>query len=114
MTLDARTGQVLAGRYRIVRRIGEGGMGSVFEAERTDGGGKRVAIKTLHAHLANDQEIVTRFKREAIAASSIGDPHIVQVWDSGKFEDGTHYLVLEYLEGRDLAREIREHGPLPV
>src|SRR5688500_20189378 len=76
MTLDARTGQVLAGRYRIVRRIGEGGMGTVFEAERVDGG-KRVAIKTLHAHLANDQEIVARFKREAIAASSIGDPHIV-------------------------------------
>src|SRR5688500_13948017 len=113
MTVDARTGQVLAGRYRILRKIGEGGMGAVFEAERVEGG-KRVAIKTLHPHLANDQEIVARFKREAIAASSIGDPHIVAVGDSGKLEDGSHFLALEYLEGRDLAKEIREGGPLTV
>ncbi len=110
---DPRIGLVAGGRYRILRRIGEGGMGAVYEAELVGGGG-RVAIKCLHAHLAGHGEVVARFRREALAATSIGHEHIIEVLEVGELDDGGLYMVLELLAGRDLAAAIHREGPLPV
>ncbi|MDQ3036384.1 MAG: serine/threonine protein kinase, partial [Myxococcota bacterium] len=100
------------GPYRIVRKIGEGGMGAVFEAvhERLQ---KHVAIKTLHEVLARDAEAVGRFVREGRAASRIRHPHVVDVTDVG-IEQGTPYLVMEMLEGESLAALLARTGPLPI
>ncbi len=111
--VDPNLGLVLQERYRIVRKLGEGGMGRVYEAEHILIK-RRVAIKCLHAQYATDPEVVARFHREALAATSIGNEHIVEVTDMGRFPDGAVYMVLEFLEGRDLADEIDQHGPLAV
>jgi serine/threonine-protein kinase len=94
------SGQVL-GKYRIVRRLGSGGMGSVYEAVHT-GIGKPVALKTLGAHLAADPRAQARFLREAASASRLDHPHVVAVTDFGS-ETGVTYLVMELLRGEDLA-----------
>ncbi len=107
---DPRVGMVLQDRYRIVRKIGDGGMGAVYEGEHLTIK-RRVAIKVLHAQFATNPEIVARFHREAQAATAIGHPNIVEVTDMGRFEDGTSYMVLEYLEGRDWAHDIKQQGP---
>ena len=106
-------GTVLDQRYRIIKKIAEGGMGAVFEAEQI-ALGRRVAIKTLHAHLAKDEEMVGRFRREAMATTKIGHPNIVEVVDLGELSGGVLYLVLEFLEGRDLSRVLKAEGPLPI
>jgi serine/threonine-protein kinase len=100
------------GGYRVVRKIGEGGMGAVFEAvhERLQ---KRVAIKTMHEQFARDAGAVARFTREGRAASRIRHAHVVDIADVG-MEQGTPYLVMELLEGESLASLIRRHGPLPL
>ncbi|MFO0683434.1 MAG: protein kinase [Sandaracinus sp.] len=110
---DPLLGATLGGRYRVTRRIAEGGMGAVYEAEQL-ALGRRVAIKVLHAHMASDEDIVRRFEREARATTAIGHPNIVEVVDFGTLESGARYLVLEYLDGRDLGRVLREGGPLSV
>ncbi len=98
------------GGYRVVRKIGEGGMGAVFEGvhERLQ---KRVAIKTLHEQFARDASAVARFTREGRAASRIHHGHVIDVTDVG-MEDGTPFLVMELLDGESLAGLIRRHGPL--
>jgi serine/threonine protein kinase len=106
-------GQTLEGRYRVTRRLAEGGMGVVYEAEDTVRQ-RRVAVKSLHAYLANDEEIEARFRREAHAISAIAHPNVIEVYDSGSLPDGRHYLVLELLTGRDLSRALREQGPMSV
>jgi serine/threonine-protein kinase len=110
---DSLIGTVLDGRYRIVRRVAEGGMGVVYEAEQA-ALHRKVAIKVLHAYLANDPEIETRFRREAMAITAVAHPNVVEVYDLGVMPDGRHYLVLEFLEGRDLASALRAEGPMPV
>ncbi len=110
---DPLIGATLGERYRVTRRIAEGGMGAVYEAEQL-ALGRRVAIKVLHAHMASDEDIVRRFEREARATTAIGHPNIVEVVDFGTLESGARYLVLEYLDGRDLGRVLREGGPLSV
>src|SRR5439155_19565304 len=104
---------ILAGRYRGNRRIGEGGMGRVYEAEHV-AIGKRVAIKVLHPAYSRFPEVVARFRREARAASCIGHPNIVDVTDSGTTESGAVYFVMEYLEGSDLADIIGREQALGV
>jgi eukaryotic-like serine/threonine-protein kinase len=94
-------GTVLAGKYRITREIGRGGMAAVYEAENVDIG-KRVAIKVLAQELTSSAVVVERFLREARAAASIRSPFICDVYDSGKLEDGRPFLVLELLEGESL------------
>jgi serine/threonine protein kinase len=111
--VDPNLGTVLQERYRIVRKLGEGGMGRVYEGEHILIK-RRVAIKCLHAQYATDAEVVARFHREALAATSIGNEHIVEVTDMGRFPDGAVYMVLEFLEGRDLGDEIDANGPLAV
>lgn len=104
-------GSVLGEKYRVVREIGRGGMGVVFEAEHVDLG-KRVAIKLMLEKYANDSEALARFQREALAASRIGNGHIIDVSDIGTAPDGRTYVVMELLEGSPLAHEIETGGPM--
>ena len=94
-------GTVLAGKYKITREIGRGGMAAVYEAENVDIG-KRVAIKVLAQELTTSVIVVERFLREARAAAAIRSPYICDVYDSGKLDDGRPFLVLELLEGESL------------
>jgi serine/threonine-protein kinase len=94
-------GTVLAGKYRVTREIGRGGMAAVYEAEQL-GLGKKVAIKVLAQELAHSNIVVERFFREARAAASVRSPYIVDVYDSGRLEDGRPFIAMEYLEGESL------------
>jgi len=107
--LDA--GAVIAGRYRILSLIGVGGMGAVYRAEHVHMR-KTVALKLLHPELLRVEEVVQRFEREAIAAARIDHPNVVAANDFGKLDDGSFYLVLEYVDGTSL-RQLLEQGPLP-
>ena len=109
---DPLVGRVLDGKYELLRKLGEGGMGTVYEGLHRRIG-RRVAVKLLHPRLANDPTIFARFEGEARAATATGHPHIVQVTDMGELDDGTAYLVLELLDGREL-REEMARGPLRV
>jgi len=93
-------GQIIEGKYRIVRLIGEGGMGSVYEGENTFIK-RRIAIKVLHAHSVSE-ETVRRFEREAQAAGCIGSDHILEVLDLGSLPNGDRFMVMEYLDGETL------------
>jgi serine/threonine-protein kinase len=106
-----RDGQAF-GRYEIVRRIGEGGMGAVYEAVHK-GLKKRVAIKTLLPSIAENAEAKARFLREGEAASRINHPNVVDVTDVGT-EDGVPYLVMEYFEGETLGSFLHRKGAVPV
>jgi serine/threonine-protein kinase len=97
-------------RYRVITRIGSGGMADVYCAEDTQLG-RRVALKLLHRRFAEDQEFVERFRREASAAAGLQHPNVVQVYDRGAW-DGTYYIAMEFLDGRSLKQIIREEGPL--
>src|SRR5579862_7400726 len=94
-------GGVLSGRYLIERLIGEGGMGAVYQAEHTHMR-KRMAVKVLHAEMSRLPEVVARFEREAMAAAHIEHPNVAAATDFGKLEDGSFFLVLEYVEGKSL------------
>ncbi len=107
---DPMIGELIADRYRVDARLGEGGMGSVYRAEHLHMR-KRFAIKVLHSDLCTHQEIVARFEREAMAAANIDHPNVAQAHDFGKLPDGSFYLVLEYVEGTDL-RTLLGKGPL--
>ena len=103
---------VFGQRYRIVRLIGAGGMGSVYEATSADGA--RVALKVITAETARNAVLVGRFEREARATMTIDTPHIVRVLDAGTDgPTGLPFLVMEYLEGEDVSHLIKRLGPLP-
>ena len=102
--------EVIDGKYRIVRLIGEGGMGAVYEGLHTLIH-RRVAIKVLHAGVVERAEAAMRFEREAQAAGRIGSPHIVEVLDLGSLPSGARYMVMEFLEGESLGSRI-ERGVL--
>lgn len=93
--------------------VGVGGMGRVYRAEQRMLG-RTVAIKVIHPHLLSDEQSVARFYTEARAASRLNHPNSVSIIDFGRTDDGILYLVMEYLEGKDLARLMREDGPLPI
>jgi serine/threonine protein kinase len=101
------------GNYRILSRIGVGGMGMVFLAEHPHIG-KRVALKIIHRDLAGNREVVNRFLNEARAVNQIGSEHIVQIHDFGQTEDGEHFFIMEFLDGRTLAQELSTCGVLEV
>jgi serine/threonine-protein kinase len=105
-------GQIIDGKYRIVRLIGEGGMGAVFEGENTRIS-RRVAIKVLHGAALGNPETVQRFEREAQAAGRIGSDHILEILDLGTLPDGARYMVMEFLNGDTLSTRIRKAGALP-
>jgi len=106
-------GRVLDGTYQIVRPLARGGMGEIYEAVHARLGGKRYAIKVLHPVFASNEEVFRRFRREAEIASQLGHDHIVEVQDFNVTPDSVPYMVMELLEGEDLAARI-ERGPLPL
>jgi eukaryotic-like serine/threonine-protein kinase len=101
---------VIDGRYRVVSRVGSGGMADVYLAE-DQLLGRQVAVKLLHHHFAEDQEFVERFKREASSAAGLSHQNIVGIFDRGEWE-GTYYIAMEYVAGRSLKTIVREQGPL--
>jgi serine/threonine-protein kinase len=105
-------GQTFENKFRIIRLIGRGGMGEVFEAEHTTLQ-SRVAIKLMLEKYNGDNEAVARFQREALAASRIGSQNIIRVMDTGTAPDGRAYVVMELLEGQPLSKLLEEVGPLP-
>lgn len=107
--MSLNTGEIIDGKYRIVRLIGEGGMGSVYEGENTLIH-RRVAIKVLHAGLAESGEAVMRFEREAQAAGRIGSEHIVEVLDLGLLPNKDRYMVMEFMDGDNLRDRIAARG----
>jgi eukaryotic-like serine/threonine-protein kinase len=104
-------GHVIDGKYRLVRLIGTGGMGSVYEGENLLIR-RRVAIKILHAGSTGNADAIRRFEREAQAAGEIGNDHILEVLDLGSLPNGDRYMVMEYLDGETLAARIERHGKL--
>jgi serine/threonine-protein kinase len=106
-------GDVLAGKYRIERLIGRGGMGAVFAAEHLLLG-QRVALKLLLGELADSPEATARFMNEARAAAQIRGEHVVRVLDIGQLPNSMPFMVLEYLEGADLSAIVHQRGALPV
>ncbi|MDI7267199.1 MAG: protein kinase [Myxococcota bacterium] len=106
-------GTTLDGRYEIVRLIGEGGMGVVYEARHTLIG-RKLAIKVIHPDMAGDPEVVQRFHNEARIAAEIGHENIIEVTDMGALPSGAPFIVMEYLDGESLAQRVLGGGPLPV
>ncbi|MHB8876411.1 MAG: serine/threonine-protein kinase [Myxococcaceae bacterium] len=109
--VDIESGTLIAGKYRVAGLLGQGGMGSVYQAVNADIG-RKVALKLLDPRLANLQEFMHRFQMEARAAAMIGHPGIVDVLDMGKTEEGAPFIVMEYLEGATLRLHLKKHGPL--
>ena len=105
--------ELVPGKLRIVRRIGAGGLGVVYEAIHL-GLNRRVAVKVIHPRSSESAEARTRFFREARALALLQSEHIVQVLDVDTLAEGDPYMVMEYLDGRDLKRELKLRGPLPV
>lgn len=106
-------GMLLRNKYRVAKVLGHGGMGVVIEAMHLDLE-RRVAIKILHAELHSNKELVERFVREGRAASRIEGDHVARVFDVDRLEDGTPFLVMEYLDGQDLSHVRRNQTPLPT
>jgi eukaryotic-like serine/threonine-protein kinase len=101
---------IIDGRYRVISRLGSGGMADVYLAE-DQLLGRRLAVKVLHHHFAEDQEFVERFRREASSAAGLSHPNIVGIFDRGEW-DGTYYIAMEYVPGNSLKALVREQGPL--
>jgi serine/threonine-protein kinase len=111
---DPLVGHLLDGSYEVLRVIGEGGMGRVYEARHTRLHTKRFAVKLLHHELARQPEVVTRFQREAEAASVLTHPNVVGVYDVNTSADGRPYIVAELLQGEELGSYLERVGKLPV
>jgi serine/threonine-protein kinase len=111
-TSDTLINTLFDGRYRVLRRLGRGGMADVYLAEDEDLG-RRVAIKILNDRHAADDQFVERFRREATNAAGLSHPNIVSIYDRGEAE-GTYYIAMEYLEGSTLKEIVTERGPLPI
>jgi len=108
---DPHIGHQVAGQFTILKRIGSGGMGSVYKAEQPDMN-RHVAIKILHSKYLARTDLVSRFRREARAMSHLSHPNTARVFLYGQLEDGSCYFVMEYLEGRNLAQLVRAEGPM--
>ena len=104
-------GKIFAGRYRIIKQIGRGGMADVYLAKDLILDGEEVAVKVLRTNYQTDPIAVARFQREARAMADLDHPHIVRITDIGE-EEGQQYLAMEYVAGLDLKRYIKEHHPL--
>lgn len=112
MSVNNQAGTVV-GNYKILRQLGEGGMGEVFLAERIGIGG-RVALKILHRTFVNHPEMAARFFNEARAANSIEHGGIVKVYEYGRLQEGDAFIAMEFLDGQSLRRRLQEQCPLPV
>jgi serine/threonine-protein kinase len=106
--------ELLGGQFRVLEKVGTGGMGSVYKAEQP-AMNRMVAIKILHPKLAGRKDLTSRFRREARAMSQLTHPNTVKVFMYGELEDdGSLYIVMEMLEGRNLNQTVRKEGPMPV
>jgi serine/threonine-protein kinase len=108
-----RAGTVIAERYRVLGRLGQGGMGTVYMGEHVTVG-RSVAIKVLTHQWSHNEAVAQRFRAEARAASAAGHPNIIEVFDAGTLDDGRLYLVMEFLTGSNLYEEVHRHGPFAV
>ena len=108
----AALGRVIGGRYRLESRLAAGGMGEVYQATHIELG-RKLALKLMRPELSQDTSFVERFRREAMTASRLGHPHIVDIIDSGRADDGQFYFVMEFLDGKTLSAIIEE-GPVAL
>src|SRR5206468_9377445 len=104
---------ILDGQFQILQKVGSGGMGAVYKALQP-AMNRMVGVKILHPKLANRKDLVSRFRREARAMSHLTHPNTVKVLLYGELEDGSLYIVMEYLEGKNLNQTVRAEGPFPV
>lgn len=104
---------ILNGQFQILQKIGSGGMGAVYKALQP-AMNRMVAVKILHPKLANRKDLVSRFRREARAMSHLTHPNTVKVYLYGELEDGSLYIVMEFLEGKNLNQTVRAEGPMPI
>jgi serine/threonine-protein kinase len=110
--LESWVGRVIDGRYRLEARLATGGMGEVYKATHVELG-RTLALKVMRPELSGDASFVERFRREAMTASRLGHPHIVDIIDSGRSESGQFYFVMEFLEGEPLSA-LLARGPVPL
>ena len=110
---DPMVGQLVGGRYRVTGVLGEGGMGKVYVGEQQMGSTvRKVAIKTLHAHLSKDPSVLARFHRECGTVAQLEHPNTIKFFDFGSTQDGTLYIAMEFVAGKPLSDVIRDQGPL--
>src|SRR3954454_18146262 len=107
---ELSSGTVIDGRYKIVNRLGSGGMADVYCAEDQQLG-RRVALKVLYERFAEDEEFVERFRREASHAAGLNHQHVVSIYDRGEWE-GTSYIAMEFVDGRTLKQVIQAEAPM--
>ena len=112
--IDANLAASLSRRFRLVRRLGAGGMGTVFLAEQIAVGNRPVALKVLSRKLLDDPEFLLRFQNEAASTGRIHHPNVVTIYESGQADDGTPYIAMEFLEGESLRQALSRRGALPV
>jgi serine/threonine-protein kinase len=104
---------ILNGQFQILQKIGSGGMGAVYKALQPEMN-RMVGVKILHPKLANRKDLVSRFRREARAMSQLSHPNTVKVFMFGELEDGSLYIIMEFLEGKNLNQTVRSEGPFPM
>ena len=104
-------GRVIAEKYRVLKRLGEGGMGQVYLAEHVVIG-RRSALKVMHPDMTGDPQAISRFTREATNASRIEHPHVAAIYDYGSTREGLVYITMEFVDGRPLSEVLRDEGPL--
>ena len=104
---------ILNGQFQILQKIGSGGMGAVYKASQPEMN-RMVGVKILHPKLANRKDLVSRFGREARAMSHLTHPNTVKVFLYGELDDGSLYIIMEFLEGKNLNQSVRAEGPFPV
>jgi serine/threonine protein kinase len=108
--IDAQLAAGLSRRFRIVRRLGEGGMGAVFLAEQIALGNRPVALKVLSRKLLDDPDFLLRFQNEAASTGRIHHPNVVTSYESGQADDGTPYIAMEFLEDESLRQDLTRRG----
>ena len=111
---EAQLAAGLSRRFRLVRRLGKGGMGTVFLAEQIGVGNRPVALKVLNRKLLDDPDFLMRFQNEAGSTGRIHHPNVVTIYESAQSDDGTPYIAMEFLEGESLREVIKQRGALPV
>ena len=112
--IDAHLAASLSRRFRLIRQLGEGGMGAVFLAEQIAVGNRPVALKVLSRKLLDDPDFLLRFQNEAASTGRIHHPNVVTIYESGQADDGTPYIAMEFLEGESLRQALARRGALPV
>lgn len=111
--IDPLIGQLVTDRYRVLRKIGEGGMGTVYEAQH-EAIEKRIALKVLHEQYSSSPEVLERFKQEAVSASRIKHQNVIDVFDFGQLPSGACFIAMEYLDGMDLGDALQKRGAFPA